>query len=415
MESVPDGKRVGDRIDKATCQDVQAVTSTDIDLDAWRRAIREETFGNYHYEMGVALERTDSPDAAQAAYERAIAIKPGHAASHMRLISLLEKHGDPEAARAKALRLIPNFAERAIEERSAETMRAGELDEAAKLLASLPGASLRAATLWTDLCHLNRLRGRTAEAAVCIDRALKQQPHLLEARREKGLLDRATGNIASALPHLQAVHIELEFDLEVAWNLAYVYQACLEFDRALSVTAPYCSSAPSQSLLLNLMHVLTLHSLRRYDDALSAFRCIPEVTNKSYPDRGWLLPYEGLILQAAGRREEAVIRYREAVEECPENQKPMARSYLGLGLEGCGDLRAALEQHEAVAASGLKTAMVLSNHALTLLASGRTVEAEALLVESLRCEDAYLIPLQGHQRSWATQTLKDCYASLAAR
>lgn len=391
------------------------MTSTDIDFDAWRRAIREETFGNYHYEMGVALERSDSPDAAQAAYERAIATNPGHAASHMRLIDLLEKRGDPEPARAKALRLIPNFVERVIEERSAEAMRAGQLGEAKKLLTSLTGASLRAATLWTDLCQLNRQRGQTAEAAACVDRALEQQPGLLEVRREKGLLDRAAGNIASALPHLQAVHAELESDLEVAWNLAFAHQACLEFERSLSVTASYCGSAPSRSLILNLMHVLALHSLRHYDDALNAFRSMPEVINRSHPDRAWLLSYEGLTLQAAGRLDEAMIRYRQAVEECPENQKPMARSYLGLGLEGCGDLRAALEQHEAVAASGLKNAMVLSNHALTLLASGRIIEADALLVESLCCEDAYLIPLEGHQRSWATQTLKDRYASLAAR
>lgn len=63
-----------------------------IDVDAWRRRIRDDTFAHYHHEMGVALLRTE-PMAAAAAFERALTILPDDPAAGYGLVSALRAAG----------------------------------------------------------------------------------------------------------------------------------------------------------------------------------------------------------------------------------------------------------------------------------------------------------------------------------
>ncbi|WP_167525511.1 tetratricopeptide repeat protein [Roseomonas genomospecies 6] len=70
-----------------------------IDADRWRRAIREDTFSNYHYEMGLALRQQGESAAAVAAFQRALAIKPDLATASVALIETLEETGRSKEAR----------------------------------------------------------------------------------------------------------------------------------------------------------------------------------------------------------------------------------------------------------------------------------------------------------------------------
>ncbi len=71
-----------------------------LDIDRWRRAIREDTFSNYHYEMGIALRRQGETADAIAAFQRALAAKPNRAEASLALAEVLEETGRSEEARA---------------------------------------------------------------------------------------------------------------------------------------------------------------------------------------------------------------------------------------------------------------------------------------------------------------------------
>jgi len=70
-----------------------------IDVDLWRRRIREDTFSKYHYEMGRAIQREGDFAAAADAYRRALAIRSDYPEASFRLASLLEQNGQPELSR----------------------------------------------------------------------------------------------------------------------------------------------------------------------------------------------------------------------------------------------------------------------------------------------------------------------------
>ncbi len=77
----------------------QNMDGAKIDVDAWRRRIRDDTFANYHREMGVALSK-EEPAAAAAAFERALVILPDDPASGYGLVSALRAAGNQAEAAA---------------------------------------------------------------------------------------------------------------------------------------------------------------------------------------------------------------------------------------------------------------------------------------------------------------------------
>lgn len=386
-----------------------------IDIDAWRAAIRQDTFANYHYKMGVALENSGSAEAALAAYERAIAEKPTHGPSHWCLLALLERSGgaQPEAVRDRARRLCPDYQDQWTEEQAAAAIAENRLEEAVKLLGNLGRPSVQAAGLWAELAKLYRRQSRFEEAASFADTALDGFPDLSEAHREKGLLLRAQGKLSEAFRSLEIAAATFPFDLEVVGNLAFCHLAFLRFDASFAITERHCKQ-PVPDLFLNLVHGIGLHVLGRYGEAAGFIRSLPQMQETSHPDYWWLVCYEGLSLQAMGRVRDALDRYERGFAACLDEYKPMVCSYLGLGLEAAGDLPGALARHETATGGEAVNAWMLGNHALTLLAMGRQAEADALLVRSLSCGDTPNIPLEVHQRPWAQARLKDAYARLRA-
>jgi len=67
-------------------------------VQAWRDAIRTETFANYHCEMGKALWRNGDRSHAVAAFERALAIRANYPEATVCLMDILKEMGDTAAA-----------------------------------------------------------------------------------------------------------------------------------------------------------------------------------------------------------------------------------------------------------------------------------------------------------------------------
>ncbi|BAI76796.1 TPR repeat-containing protein (plasmid) [Azospirillum sp. B510] len=383
-----------------------------IDVGAWRTAIRQDTFAYYHYKMGVALENTGSTEAALAAYERAISEKPSHGSSHWCLLALLERSGGGtqlEAARDRALRLCPNYQDQWTEEQAAAAIVANRIDEAVTLLRSVTRPSVHGAQLWADLARVYRLRGLSEEALSFANTALETAPDLCEAHRERGLLLRVRGKLSEALHSLETAAPAFPFDLEVAGNLAFCYLAFLRFDAAFSITEKHCKQ-PSPNQFCNLAHVTILHVMGRYDEAVDFIRSLLLVDDSA---SWWLACYEGLVVQAMGRLPDALACYERALKESRDDCKPMVHSFIGLGLQEAGDVQGALDQHSVATGNSAANAWMLGNHALALWKAGREADADALLVRSLSCDDTPNIPIEIHQRpSWARPYFKDAYARL---
>ncbi|WP_376967297.1 hypothetical protein ABNQ39_35765 (plasmid) [Azospirillum sp. A26] len=389
-------------------------------IEAWRSAIRQETFANYHYEMGVALERNGYSTEAAASYRRAIECMPRNALAHARLIEVLEQAGlaqQAAAVRDEAARRCPDYAERWMEEqavtRAQQALRAEDLDEAAMIMRGLSDLSARGALFLAELSRAFRHKGRSEEAAFCVDAALNAAPALLEAQREQAFLAWPKQQIELVEKLLQPVLAAMPNDQEVATHLAFCHLVRLDFEAALALTTPFCRNQTSD-IFLAIAHGSALQITGRYEEALSFFFSIPQVQDVGHGDRWGVLCRIGLVLQASGRDQEAVACYEEALATAGTPAATcVARNHLGLGLLGVGNLSEALQQHEAVVAAGVEqNAWMLSNHALSLLAVGREEEADGLLLRSLSCPDAPQIPFRNHLRPRFHDLLEQRYARL---
>ncbi|CAO3363309.1 hypothetical protein [Azospirillum melinis] len=106
------------------------------DVEAWRINIRVQTFANYHYQMGLALERTGDLPSAHASYRAALTVDPRHAAAAMRLIAALDRSGQQaEAAElhARSLALNPAYEVEGTLMQVLDLLNAGKTEEALTL------------------------------------------------------------------------------------------------------------------------------------------------------------------------------------------------------------------------------------------------------------------------------------------
>ena len=84
----------------------------DIDFATWRARIRNDVSSNYHQEMGIALEREGSVEAACAHFRQALALDPRLIISTDRLTDLLRRIGrdaEAEALHRRALESNPHY------------------------------------------------------------------------------------------------------------------------------------------------------------------------------------------------------------------------------------------------------------------------------------------------------------------
>lgn len=110
---------------------------TDIDVDSWRRRIREDTFAHYHYEMAQAIEREGNAAAAIDAYQRVLDIRPNDPTACFRLASLLKTVGrddQAEMVEARARATDPYYPAGIWHDFAREACEAGRYEETISLL-----------------------------------------------------------------------------------------------------------------------------------------------------------------------------------------------------------------------------------------------------------------------------------------
>lgn len=108
-----------------------------VDIDAWRQRIRCDTFGNYHLQMGIAIENEGNAEAALDAYRRAMDVNPDDSAAYCHAIMLLHSLGRIQPARAldeEIRHRNPDYAADFFDALVSDATEPAAFDKAAKLI-----------------------------------------------------------------------------------------------------------------------------------------------------------------------------------------------------------------------------------------------------------------------------------------
>ncbi|WP_145679456.1 tetratricopeptide repeat protein [Azospirillum brasilense] len=288
-----------------------------IDVDAWRRNIRQTTFAGYHLHMAIALWNEGSHQVALEALQRALNEKPDFSLASLRLTEFLHQIGRHDEA-----------------ERIERAARAGD--------------PLYPASAYADLGE-STLDAREAVQAFGKACALHANPAW-----ELSLIE--------ALEKTNTVHTESEFSesiaiprhiltLDPARTTALQWLGYKLFALSSMEEAERCFS---RSMLLDpgnvffrAMLAMARVALGDTDGALAPLR-----ERSPEEARIGLLPNtRGLVSLAQGDVEGALAHYSEAVRIEPDNA--FLRSGLGLALQEIGRIDEALRYHNAADDNGL--------------------------------------------------------------
>ena len=323
--------------------------AVEVDVDAWRHRIRAYTFGNYHYEMGVALEREGNLAAAAGAYDRAIAADPSLAAARLRLVEALTALGDSARAQEVETRFLtadPHFRTAAAYRRAKELAEAGQVDEAAALLetvdqqASAPLSDQLEA--WRSVAGALAARKDFARAGQFLQHALAADPENAEA-----LLGMA--NVA-----FRTNRTALAVDL-----------------------ARQSVETARQPRSLYLLGIYQLAS----GAAAPAIEAFAAARDAGYVPAGLCTLHIAWADTIAGRPAEAVAAFDTILTTEPHNV--LAASYRAISLLALGRHEQALTAATAARSIAPDNSHAKTNHALCLAAVGRVDEARVLLDEAM--------------------------------
>lgn len=248
----------------------QAPLSVD-QIEAWRQAIRASTFGNYRYEMGVALEREGSRDAARVSYEQALHYQPDHHAARVRLINLVgAETAQGVALRQAGLAIDPGFTVRGLCGNARQALRDGRLATALATvrqarvidpvcvpaqiievtalamegnvaaaenqlsaladIAVSPDDELLQDILWNGQGLVNT--GRLSAAYPIYLLLLKMAPERSDIRRTAAFIAQATGHLADAVRLFQETIAAAPDDADLYTDLAQTCYVAGDFEAA---------------------------------------------------------------------------------------------------------------------------------------------------------------------------------------
>lgn len=433
-----------------------------IDIQAWRNRIRTETFSNYQYQMGLALLRCGDAANALAAFNRAISIQPDLVSAYLDRIFALHRLNQDMGATLEAISentdlvacaaavavlglfngrygkedcaiifpilapLLPEAADifdHIISESSDQNLWEYAIDILKIVENKGQTVKFRLSELYmdfvttvddeVDLSKVSELAIRAAQfRPLFADEAVKE----IFRRRQRlriGTRTAVGGNgdvVASRVDAVLCKAAKLPLhDPETLYQLGLTMllqglwsDAQVSFRHCLDLAGDHVGALSYLALVEFVMGNL--------DSSLGVFDRLSSIgpTTSSPWVLAWARSFGGLVLQAAGKLEKAVERYRSALDLGAEYA--WAYSNLGLGLLAAGQL----DEAEAVQRKALKLEenyWQFSNLALVLEAQGRHQDALDLHRRSLEFDPEWA-RFRCLVRPWAAETLFQAYREL---
>lgn len=304
-------------------------------IEEWRLRIRSTTFANYHYEMGVALLRSDEVDHAAAAFRRALDTQADLHAAAFELEELLTKRGRTDEARTvreTARRAEPDYriigtcrriAALLDKERFDETE--GALDRLAEAEGTHPPLQLARAIL---LLHANRI----TEAGVLLNGLpTTPVPHADVFANALGAVARVLSQRSQDAEAARILDILLALapdDEQGRLHRARLAQAQGDHDRVLTLMEPL--ELFSSPIIAHQYRFLALLGLDRVAEARQALGAAERLA----PGHGVLLAFCALAELAEDRIAEAdaaATAARQALDGTVWVQAVSALVYLAQG------------------------------------------------------------------------------------
>lgn len=388
-----------------------STTASGIDFDTWRRRIREETFGLYHYEMGVAIRREGNGAAAVEAFRRALDIMPTLSEAHAELIRTLDEAGrtaDAEAARTQARALVPDYEARAAFRRAKDHQARNELAEALGALDTVESLAPTLPEVRLRRGQVLLLMGRLDEAAAVLlnhwpdHTSLVSETGTALRRIAEGL--RNAGAVERAVPVYEWLRVIAPDDAAdlAGFGLAMVMLGRVGRGSALGREAVRLDPD------LVAGHLVLGIALQSAGEAEAALGCFARA-NRLAPGDLRVPLHAGLALQSLGRIDEAMERYQTALALAPT--VAVSVSCYGLGLQGRGLFREAEARHREAIALDPTSAWAYTDLGLALEAQGRHAEALDAHRQAVAFQPQW-IAYHARQRGWAMATLAAVYRTM---
>jgi Flp pilus assembly protein TadD len=315
-----------------------------------RAVALEPRNAEYHYNLGVALQRRGQHGQAAASYRQALGLQPHRSEAHNNLGQVLLLQGrldDALACLEQALRLRPDYAE-AYHNRGIALRRQGKLAEAAASLHEAIRLRPDFAAAHVDLGLTLAEQGEADEARAWFQQALQLQPNRADAHNHLGLL---------LLEHRQ-------FE-----------PARASFEQALR-----CDPADADAH--NNLGVV-FREQGQLDEATACFHRALAL----HPDHAGAHNNLGRVCEDRGRLEEAAARYRLAL--CHEPGNASFHNNLGNALTRLSRSDEALSCYQQAVRLHSTEPVFHSNLANALTLAGRPEEAEACCKQALRLRPTF--------------------------
>lgn len=297
-----------------------AAVDAAIDVDSWRRNIRQTTFAGYHFHMAVALWEEGSHAAALDALQRALNEKPAFPGASFRMAEFLRqvgRHDEADRVEQAARAATPAYPAAAHADFGQFALERGDAREAIRELSKACAA--HADSAW---------EAALAEAVEIANTAV------------------AETEFAMTVPVLRRV---LAFDpartTTMRW-LGYQSLALCSLEEAERWLSRSVLLDPND-LFFRAVLAMTRTARGDTDGALATLQERSPAEAKTS-----LLPsVRGLVCLARGDVDSAVAHYTEAIRIEPGNAS--LQSGLGLALQEIGRIDEALRYHNAAGDSGL--------------------------------------------------------------
>lgn len=354
------------------------------DIEAWRRRIREYTFGNYHLKMGQAFLRQGEIATAAAAFQRAIEADPQLVEAVMLLEDALSALGQPEAAAAATAQLrhvTPNYRTLAVQRLAAEFIEGGDYASAHLLLDKALAAGVAPDDIALEQGVIAVRQNDAVAAMPLLARGIACREAgggiWMTGQMMLGRLLFEQGDYAQAVVRFDSLPNLEDCPIEDAMRAAYSLLVLEQFERSASLMDRLILRHPRN--IQPLLHAgFVAVALGRTEDAHRHFQAIlqdqpghlealsgtmlahvasgnPEAALSSdilahVGDYPHALACKGLALQRLGRSAEAVSFHRQACNAAPS--MTIFHADLGMALEDSGDVEEARKAFETAAGQG---------------------------------------------------------------